>query len=91
MFLCVQPPPYPIRVQGQSLPGAVYVARPVRGRHRARQLSSGGAWEMKADLIQQVFVPPHIVSTRLRPDMLLWSDLEKIVYFFELSSLGRQS
>ena len=40
---------------------------------------------MKADLIQQVVVPPHIVSTRLRPDMLVWSDLEKIVYFIELT------
>ena len=48
-------------------------ARPFR--HRAGQLSNGGAWEMKVDLIQQVVVPPHIVSTRLRPDVLLWSDL----------------
>ena len=47
-------------------------ARPLRGRHRAGQLSNGGSWEMKVDLIQQVVVPPHIVSTRLRPDMLLW-------------------
>jgi hypothetical protein len=60
-------------------------ARPFRGRHRVGQLSNGGAWELKADLIQQVVVPPHIVSTRLRPDMLLWSDLEKIVYFIELT------
>ena len=37
---------------------------------------------MKADLIQQI-VPPHIVSTRLRPDMLLWSDLE--IVFIELT------
>ena len=27
------------------------------------QLSSGGAWEMKADLNQQMAIPPHIVST----------------------------
>ena len=40
---------------------------------------------MKADLNQQMAIPPHIVSTRLRPDMLLWSDLEKIVYFIELT------
>ena len=60
-------------------------ARPFRGRHRAGQLSNGGAWEMKVDLIQQVVVPPRIVSTRLRPDMLLWSALEKIVYLIELT------
>ena len=59
--------------------------RPFRGRHRAGQLSNGRAWEMKVDLIQQVVVPSHIVSTRLRPDMLVWSDLEKIVYFIELT------
>ena len=40
-------------------------ARPLRGRHRARQLSNGGAWAIKVDLIPQVVVPPHIVSTRL--------------------------
>ena len=45
--------------------------------------SPGGAWEMKADLNQQMAVPPRIVGTRQRPDM--WSDLEKIVYFIELA------
>ena len=34
---------------------------------------------MKANLIQQ------IVSTRLRPKMLLWLDLENNVYFIELT------
>ena len=38
---------------------------------------------MMAD--QQMSVPPHIVTTRLRPDMLLWLDLEKMVYFIELT------
>ena len=38
---------------------------------------------MKADLNQQMAVPPRIVGTRQRPDM--WSDLEKIVYFIELA------
>ena len=60
-------------------------ARPLRARHRARQLNSGGAWEMMADLYQQMAKPRHIVSTRPRPDMLFWSDLEKIVYFIELT------
>ena len=27
---------------------------------------------MKADLSQQMTMPPYIVSNRLRPDMLLW-------------------
>ena len=40
-------------------------ARPLRGRHRAGQLSNGGAWEIKADLNHQIVVPPHIVSTRI--------------------------
>ena len=33
---------------------------------------------MKADLNQQMAVPPQIISTRRRPDMLLWSDLDLV-------------
>ena len=40
-------------------------ARPVRGRHRAGQLSNGGAWEMKVDLIQQVVGPLDIPNEML--------------------------
>ena len=42
---------------------------------------------MKADLNQQMALPLPIISTRLRPDMLLRSDLdlEKILYFIEFT------
>ena len=44
----------------------------------------GAAWEMRADIKQNLVVPAHIVSTRLRPDEVLWSSLEKVLYFIEL-------
>ena len=59
--------------------------RPTRLRHNVGQLSVGGAWEMRADLNEQLVIPAYIVSTRLRPDLLLWSEVEKIVYFIELT------
>ena len=35
-------------------------------RHIFRQLRVGGAWEMRADIKQKLFVPFHIVSTSPR-------------------------
>ena len=49
------------------------------------QLGMGGDWKMKVDLGEQLIVPAEIVSTRLRPDMLLWSEALKLVYFIELT------
>lgn len=40
---------------------------------------------MKADIKQKVVVPAHMVSTQLRPDVVLWSNVEKVVYFVELT------
>lgn len=36
---------------------------------------------MRVDITQQLVVPTHIVSDQPRPDLVLWSDLEKGVYF----------
>lgn len=44
----------------------------------------GRAWEMRAELKQKRVVPAHIVSTQLHPGSVLWSNLEKVVYFVEL-------
>ena len=40
---------------------------------------------MRADLKQKPVLPAHIVSTQLRPDVVLWSNLVKVAYFVKLT------
>ena len=35
---------------------------------------------MMADIKHKLVVPAHFVSTQPRPDLVLWSNLEKVVY-----------
>ena len=37
---------------------------------------------MRADIKQGLVGPTHIVSTQLRPDPVLWANLEKLVYYY---------
>ena len=39
---------------------------------------------MRADVKQKLVVPAHFVSAHLRPDVVLWSSLVKVIYFVEL-------
>lgn len=48
-------------------------ARSVSTRQISGQLKAEGAWEMWADIKKLVF-SAHIISTQLRPDLLLRSD-----------------
>ncbi|KAK0145573.1 hypothetical protein N1851_015527 [Merluccius polli] len=59
--------------------------RSTKARCKTGSLITGAGWELKVDLGQQMAVPSHIVSTRLRPDLLLWSDREKAVFLVELT------
>ena len=45
----------------------------------------GRAWELRADVNGGLTVPPQIAVTLKRPDLLLWSEKERIVYFVELT------
>ena len=42
-------------------------------------------WGLLADLRRQLQVPKHIVVTAMRPDGVLFSKCERIVYFIELT------
>ncbi|MDG2555412.1 hypothetical protein P7M41_25800, partial [Vibrio parahaemolyticus] len=42
-------------------------------------------WEMQVDLGGKLVVPQEIVCTRQRPDLVLWSVSQRIVYFIELT------
>ncbi|XP_077060725.1 cadherin-like protein 26 [Siphateles boraxobius] len=42
-------------------------------------------WKMLADIGRQLVFPPEIVTTTLRPDMVLWSSLLKKVFIIELT------
>ncbi|KAK0145224.1 hypothetical protein N1851_015879 [Merluccius polli] len=59
--------------------------RSTKARCKTGSLITGAGWELKVDLGQQMAVPSHIVSTRLRPDLLFWSDREKAVFLVELT------
>ena len=42
-------------------------------------------WEMQVDLGGELVIPQEIVSTNLRPDIVLWSRSRMRVYFIELA------
>ena len=42
-------------------------------------------WEMQVDLGGKLVVPQEIASTKLRPDIVLWSRSRMTVYFIELT------
>ena len=59
-------------------------------REKEKAASSGhifgqlrAALKMRDDIKQKLGVPAHIISTQLRPDVVLCSKLEKVVSFIE--------
>ena len=42
-------------------------------------------WEMRVDLDKQLVIPAEIVTTTLRPDLILWSVSTKTFYIIELT------
>ena len=59
-------------------------------RHQAPTNSTGKwgkaqDWRLLADVGRQLQVPQCIVVTAMRPDMVLYSECERIVYFIELT------
>ncbi|XP_063325341.1 uncharacterized protein LOC134624301 [Pelmatolapia mariae] len=41
-------------------------------------------WQMQVDLDQRLIFPTEIVTTTLRPDLVLWSNSQKLAYLIEL-------
>ena len=52
---------------------------------RRTGLKSACGWKVVVDLDRALCFPRHIVHTSLRPDVVVWSDLEKQVYVIELT------
>lgn len=49
------------------------------------QLEGARDWKMLADVGQRLTVPAEIVTITQRPDLVLWSDALKSVYFIEIT------
>lgn len=47
-------------------------------------LDTARDWKMKVDLDQKL-IPPEIITTNLRPDLILWSTSQKLLYIVELT------
>ena len=54
-------------------------------RQGCGRLEGACDWEMQVDLGGKLVVPQEIVCTRQRPDIVLWSVSQRIVYFIELT------
>ncbi|KAK7929282.1 hypothetical protein WMY93_005677 [Mugilogobius chulae] len=50
-----------------------------------RPIEAANDWEMRVDLDKSLAFPPNIVSTRLRPDLVLWSNSSRKVFIVELT------
>ncbi|KAI2662986.1 2,3,4,5-tetrahydropyridine-2,6-dicarboxylate N-succinyltransferase [Labeo rohita] len=48
-------------------------------------LESARDWKMQVDLDQRLSFPPEIISTNLRPDLILWSTSQKSLFIVELT------
>ena len=48
-------------------------------------LDSARDWRMLVDLDKKLVFPPEIVTTSLRPDLVLWSTSQKAVFIVELT------
>ena len=48
-------------------------------------LASANDWEIRLDLNSRLYFPPDIIITDMRPDLIIWSKLRKIVIIGELT------
>ncbi len=48
-------------------------------------LDTARDWKMQVDLDQKLRFPPEIITTNLRPDLILWSNSQKSLFIVELT------
>ncbi len=48
-------------------------------------LDTARNWKMQVDLDQKLSFPPEIITTNLRPDLILWSTSQKSLFIVELT------
>ena len=56
-------------------------AKSACSRHIFGQLRAGGAWEIRSDIKQKLVVSAHIVSTQLRPDVIVVQPRKGTVFY----------
>lgn len=52
---------------------------------RKKGLGNSAEWKVRCDLTDQLSMPQHIVITNQRPDLIIWSDIEKTIILMELT------
>uniref|UniRef100_A0A3B4XDA6 Reverse transcriptase domain-containing protein n=1 Tax=Seriola lalandi dorsalis TaxID=1841481 RepID=A0A3B4XDA6_SERLL len=77
------------RTQETTRPALAAFVKPGEMRRAPTQeitiLGSGKEWQMLADLRRQLMFPREIVTTTLRPDIVMWSAVERAVHMIELT------
>jgi len=73
-------------------PGFINFVKPgqkAKGVQKTGLLQVARHWEMKVDLRQKL-VFPDVVQTSLRPDIVIWSTIPKMMILVELTVLGKK-
>lgn len=52
-------------------------------------LDTARDWKMQVDLDRKLSFPSEIITTNLRPDLILWSTSQKSLFIMELTVMGR--
>uniref|UniRef100_A0A3B1JD36 Reverse transcriptase domain-containing protein n=1 Tax=Astyanax mexicanus TaxID=7994 RepID=A0A3B1JD36_ASTMX len=79
------PPSVPGRISSTPFVKAGQLPVKPAAKMEPTLLDSARDWRMQVDLDQRLVFPPEIVTTSLRPDLVLWSTAQKSVFIVELT------
>lgn len=87
----VLPPPMPRQSNITPFIRAGQLSGKPTARVEAALLDTAQEWRMQANLDQKLIFPPVIITTNLRPDLILRSTLQKyIMHIVALSTMGHR-
>ena len=61
------------------------LSRVARERLSRSTLECANDWQLLVDLDKQAQLPPDIIATALRPDIVIWSRMARVVVLIELT------
>ncbi|XP_047436657.1 uncharacterized protein LOC125005378 [Mugil cephalus] len=79
------PPPMPRHSNTTTFVKAGQLPIKPSARVETTILDSARDWRMLVDLDKKLVFPPEIITTNLRPDLVLWSTSQKSVFIVELT------
>lgn len=79
------PPPMPRHTNTIPFVRAGQLPAKSSARMEATLLVSARDWKMQVDPDQKLIFPPEIITTSLRPDLVLWSTSQRVVFIVELT------